>query len=215
MRTLGIDVSHWEGVIDWMKAAPVIGFCYYKCTDGVIAVDEQFSINAHNAKLANIPDAPFHWWQPNQDPAIQARHFVAIAHEIAGRTYKRYIVDIEDRNESPVLTQAGRWSRINILLTVIENMTSTKPVIYTSPGYWNEMIGNNGLFRASTYDLILARYCYAKNPVPPMPWAYYKKQPIAWQFTDYGFCPGVGGPVDMDWFYGTPDECRAYFGAGS
>ncbi len=45
MRTFGVDVSHWEGRINWQVASPAIGFAYYKCTDGTRGIDAQFSNN--------------------------------------------------------------------------------------------------------------------------------------------------------------------------
>ena len=79
MRTFGVDVSHWEGQIDWQSAAPAIGFAYYKCTDGTRYVDDQFQDNRKGCDEAGLPHAPYHYFQPSLDPLAQAEHFIAHA----------------------------------------------------------------------------------------------------------------------------------------
>jgi lysozyme len=204
MRALGIDVSHWEGLIFWQTAAPKIAFAYYKCTDGIAGIDSQFTNNRNGTKNNSIPNAPYHWYKPNQDGVAQAKHFITTA----GKDYKKYIVDVEEY-PNPVIPINTNWLNLKNLLTEIVLETGTIPVIYTGYYKWIEQIGYRP--EAITYDLILARYTYAKNPTCPPPW----KQPKIWQFTDYGFCPGCNegiGDIDMNWFYGTWLDARDYFG---
>ncbi len=210
MRTLGIDVSHWEGVIDWNIARHYANFVYYKCTDGIAGTDVEFNSNRVKCNFFDVPSAPFHWYKPDQSPVSQAVHFISVA----GNKYKQYIIDVEEAsqvNQDKVVFWKNLWNMINQIKTLIGHF----PMIYTGAYFWNEHVSPN--YNILNCDLILARYCYAKNPVPPEPWKSNKVKPKVWQFTDYGFCPGMGnteGNVDMDWFYGTPDECREYFGVG-
>src|SRR4030042_3949808 len=97
MKTFGVDVSHWEGVINWSVAARWIPFVSFKCTDGTAYVDVQFAANKFGCNAAGIPHAPYHWYQPTLDPDQQAQHFV----ETAGEGYHRLIIDVEKGKVNP------------------------------------------------------------------------------------------------------------------
>jgi len=201
MRTIGVDVSHWEGNIDWRSASSSIGFAYYKCTDGVRFVDAQFEHNRKGCTEAGLPHAPYHYFQPALDPLAQAEHFI----RTAGKEYKRYIVDVEqpDRQENITL-------KLNAFLERLELLTAAKPAIYTSAGYWNEFIHPKPAW-AGDYDLIVAHYTLAHQPLLPVGWDRW----LLWQFSDYWSISGCNAEVDADWFNGSNDQCKAWFGNAS
>lgn len=198
MRTFGIDVSHWEGKIDWQTAAPGIGFAYYKCTDGVRHVDEQFLNNQRGCSNAGLPHAPYHYFQPSLDPIAQADHFI----HTAGLQYKRYIVDVEAPQRDKKVTQ-----KLLSFLGRVEVLSGTRPAIYTSAGYWNDFIQPQPLW-APRYDLIIAHYTAAHTPMLPYGWMGY----VIWQFSDYWSVPGCDEVVDANWFNGSLQQCRLWFG---
>ncbi len=68
MFTFGVDVSHWEGKIDWYTAQHWVPFVYFKCTDGVRFVDIRFEANHQACLDFGIPHAPYHYYQPDLDP---------------------------------------------------------------------------------------------------------------------------------------------------
>jgi GH25 family lysozyme M1 (1,4-beta-N-acetylmuramidase) len=206
MRTLGIDVSHWEGHLDWPTVSQVVGFAYFKCTDGTYYVDPTFEANKLGCELAGLPHAPYHYFSPSEDPIAQANHFI----DVAGRAFKRYIVDVEEDEGADDHLPANLLS----FLLYCQQLTGIKPAIYTSAGYWNEFInpkplqGGTICAWARNYDLIVAHYTAAHQPTLPIGWDRW----VAWQFSDYFFVPGSSSEVDADWFNGTLQECRQYFG---
>jgi GH25 family lysozyme M1 (1,4-beta-N-acetylmuramidase) len=198
MRTFGIDVSHWEGNIDWQAAASTIGFAYYKCTDGVRFVDDQFLNNQRGCSEAGLPHAPYHYFQPSLDPTSQADHFI----HTAGKHYRRYILDVEAPERDPKITQ-----KLHTFLDHVEKLTGTQPIIYTSAGYWNDFIQPQPSW-AGAYDLIVAHYTAAHTPMLPIGW----KQFVIWQFSDYWNFPGCGEVADANWYNGNLEQCRYWFG---
>ncbi len=198
MRTFGVDVSHWEGPLDWQLAAPTIGFAYYKCTDGVKFVDPQFSANRQGCRQAGIAHAPYHFYQPTLDPLAQAEHFI----DIAGKSYPRYIVDVEVPDRQEHITQ-----KLLAFLQRLEQLTGLKPAIYTSPGFWDEFIQPHPLW-AGNYELIVAHYTLAHQPTLPTGWSSWR----IWQFSDDWFLRGCQAQADADWFNGSYEECQAWFG---
>jgi len=198
MRTLGVDVSHWEGSIDWKLAAPTIGFAYYKCTDGVRFVDDQFASNRQGCNAAGLAHAPYHYYQPLLDPIAQADHFI----RTAGKGYGRYIVDLEEPERLEGIT-----SKLQLFLERVQQLTAIKPAIYTSAGYWNEFIHPKSAW-SKEYDLLVAHYTLAHSPLLPIGWTTWR----IWQFTDYWFFPGCNSAADGNWFNGNAEECKAWFG---
>jgi GH25 family lysozyme M1 (1,4-beta-N-acetylmuramidase) len=85
MRTIGVDVSHWEGIIDWREASKWVPFAYFKCTDGQSMFDNTFVINRSGCRAAGMPWAPFHYWQSTHDPEEQAVYFVSKVGDHTGR----------------------------------------------------------------------------------------------------------------------------------
>jgi len=198
MRTLGVDASHWEGSIDWKIAAPTIGFAYYKCTDGVRYVDEQFYANRQGCIEAGLAHAPYHFYQPSLDPITQAEYFV----RTAGKGYKRYIVDMEVAERQEDITK-----RLLGFLRRVEQLTGIKPAIYTSAGYWNDFIQPHPQW-ASDYELIIAHYTLAHQPTLPTGWTTWR----IWQFSDDWSFRGCQQQADGDWFNGNFEECQSWFG---
>ena len=213
MRTFGVDVSHWEGYIDWKTAARWIPFVYYKATDGIGHVDNTFTYNRDQCNLLGIPHAPYHYYQTERDPVAQANWFI----ETVGTQYKRYILDLEDppasslqatpnlENPSAILHQIA--PDIRAFLQRCEQLTGIKPAIYTSPGYWNEFVKPKPTW-CRNYDLLVAHYTIAHTPAIPIGWDAY----TIWQFSENYYFPGCISAADGDWFNGDLGQVRAWFG---
>lgn len=199
MRIIGVDVSHWEGSIDWQEASHFVPWCYFKCTDGVGGVDYTFDLNRKGCQQNGIPHAPYHYYQPGQDPATQADHFIAVA----GKDFKRYIVDVEEEEG----VDDKITSDVLVFLLRVAQLTGRRPAIYTSAGYWNQFIKPKPAWSQS-YELIVAHYTAEHTPILPIGWSTW----TAWQFSDHFFFPGCYSAADGDWFAGSLDQVREWFG---
>jgi lysozyme len=199
MKTIGADVSHWEGLINWQLASQWLPFVYYKCTDGEKGVDDTFQHNKEGCQATGMPHAAYHWLQPDQDPLRQADHFV----DTAGDGYHRYIVDVEQKPvEAKDLVQ-----RVYAFLQQVEKRTGIKPAIYTSPAFWNENLKPRPSW-SYKYDLVVANYNLLPHPALPEGWLTY----VIWQYTKFSYFPGMPSEVDGDWFNGDLAAMRAWFG---
>src|SRR5512143_3772416 len=62
MPVQGIDVSYWQGDIDWMQARNAgVRFAYIKATEGGDVVDPKFLQNWQNAKNAGVVRGAYHF----------------------------------------------------------------------------------------------------------------------------------------------------------
>ena len=74
---MGIDVSHYEGVVNWDKVAKYgIHFAFAKATGGLNYTDPQFVHNWHGIRSAAIHRGAYHFFYAGDDPVKQANHFI-------------------------------------------------------------------------------------------------------------------------------------------
>ena len=73
----GIDVSKYQGDIDWHKAKTSgVSFAFIKATEGGDRVDDMFDEHWRGAKAAGVPRAPYHFYYFCRPADEQARWFI-------------------------------------------------------------------------------------------------------------------------------------------
>src|SRR5215467_14678034 len=81
----GIDVSHFQGSIDWEEvAAQGIGFAFVKATDG-LGTDPAFATNWSGANQAGILRGAYHFFRPKLSAIDQAKHFCEVVESLGVR----------------------------------------------------------------------------------------------------------------------------------
>lgn len=75
----GIDVSHWQGSLDWhaLAAAYRLDFAFAKATEHEGYVDPRFRANWVGIADAGLVRGAYHFARPDSDPRDDARAFVA------------------------------------------------------------------------------------------------------------------------------------------
>ncbi|WP_189931637.1 GH25 family lysozyme [Streptomyces sulfonofaciens] len=201
----GIDVSHYQGSINWssVKAAG-IEFAWIKATEGTTYKDPTFNTNYLNAYNAGVIRGAYHFARPDvSDGASQANYFAS-----SGGAWSRDnltlpgVLDIEGSCYG--LSQASMRSWISAFYTTYKNRTGRDIVIYTSPSWWNSCTGSwNGM--AALTPLWVAHWTTASSPSLPGGFGAW----TVWQYTDAGAVGGVSGAVDRDRFNGSHDRLLA------
>jgi lysozyme len=205
-RIIGTDVSHWQGNIDFdkMKAAGA-QFVFMKASQAAWT-DQRFVRNWQAAKDAGIFRGAYHFIDWTRTAQQQADHFsnVLLAH---GMGDLPPVADFELRQGAPSQPQATLFLRV--FCERVEANTGKRPMVYTAPYVWREMGSTDPYWRR--YDLWLAHYTTASNPLTTPPWHAWK----FWQFTERG--PGSvygvsSAAIDLNYWHGTLDELREYAG---
>ena len=76
----GIDVSAYQGEIDWeVLAKQDILFAYIKATEGSSYVDEYFNTNFENANKTNLKVGAYHFFSYDSSGLAQAENFINTA----------------------------------------------------------------------------------------------------------------------------------------
>src|SRR5439155_18213192 len=94
----GIDVSHWQGTIDFdAVAADGIRFVFAKASEGTDYVDPNYTTNRSDASAAGLAFGAYHYAQPSSstgDAVDEANHFVDTAQPGSGDLLP--VIDLED-----------------------------------------------------------------------------------------------------------------------
>jgi len=203
----GIDVSHFNGSVDWARVAGAgYKFVYAKATEGDTLDDAPYAAYRAGAGASELRFGAYHFARPQGattgaievDAVAEADHYLDVAQPRPGDLLP--VLDLEvtgGLSQSPLSIWTLTW------LHEVEARLHVKPIIYTSPHFWETALANNSAFAASGYRFLwVAHYTTAPAPnVPAQNWGGHGW--TFWQWTDCGRIPGISGCVDRDRFSGT------------
>ncbi len=194
----GIDVSHYQGKVNWNEVAKAgKAFAFIKATDG-IASDPMFAVNWPNAEAAGFRRGGYHFFRALSDPLRQANHFLRQVEDDPGELPP--VLDFEMLGSASVdqaLCAARIWMK------AVEEATGRKPILYTGPAFWSACL-NSAMF--ANHPLWISHYTLAAQPRIPPVWKTWD----FWQYSEKGVVPGISGPVDLNCFNGTLMELDAF-----
>lgn len=197
----GIDVSHWQGTVDWNTvSAEGIEFAFIKATEGGDYTDPRFAANWAGARRAGVVRGAYHFFRPQTDAMAQAAHFLRTVQLAPGDLPPVLDVEVTDGRSADVVAAGVRtWLR------EVERATGRRPVIYTRASFWTAQMGA----QLGDYPLWVAHYG-AAEPNIPSGWSGW----TFWQHSDAGRVAGISGDVDLNWFNGGRDELDAFASSG-
>ncbi|KAF3995895.1 glycoside hydrolase family 25 protein [Glaciimonas immobilis] len=148
----GIDVSHYQGLIDWsIVKSNSIGFAFAKATQGSNIVDPCFSTNWANMKAVGLLRGAYHFFDSSCDSHAQAQNFLTTVGSLDAEDLPP-VLDIEEflgaYGNTDLPTNVQTW------LDVVEQGLGRKPMIYTGTSFWNQYMNN----QFGDYPLWIAEY---------------------------------------------------------
>lgn len=195
----GIDVSHYQGSINWSSAKSAgTAFAYIKATEGTTYTDPDFSANYLNAYNAKVIRGAYAFAQPSSSSgASQANYFAAHGGAwSADNLTLPGMVDLEGGCYG--MSESAMDSWILSFYNAYKSDTGRDIVIYTSPSWWDTCTGDWSGMSAKS-PLFEADWTTASTPSVPAGFPYA----TLWQYTDSGSVSGISGAVDRDKFNGT------------
>jgi lysozyme len=195
----GIDVSHWQGDINWgLVKNNDISFAYIKATEGTDYVDQKFSKNVREAKKAGILIGAYHFCTPAdiKDSINEANHYINIVNKYTNFDYLDLppVIDIE-KNNGLAKNQISKI--IRTWVDKVEAETGVQPIIYSYAHFIKDYLDAS----LNNIPLWLAHYDSIKLP-DFLPWRHW----MFLQYTDKGQVSGISGNVDMNEFSGGKKE---------
>ena len=196
----GIDVSHWQKIIDWkLVKKSGVRFAFIKATEfpdkqQKLWTDPNFKQNAAGCVENDILFGAYHFFRTHVNSVVQAQDFCGVIKE-SGFTLPP-VVDLEAAGcRGPRLAEM-----VSNFLFTVEDILGCKPIIYTSSGFWFSYIFN-GYYKnadfAIGYPLWIANYGRLFPP-PLYPFAGWH----FWQYSESGKVPGVITNCDLNFYSG-------------
>lgn len=191
MQEKCIDVSVWQGDIDWVAVKKSgVNYAMLRSSYGVEnpdQVDKKFKQNIKNATAAGVKCGIYHYSYA-KSPTEAKREAEFCLKTIAGCKIELPVAfDLEDN------------SQVNLGKSVLTNMViafcdAVKAAGYVPMFYTNLSWINNYLDKAlltSKYDLWLAQWNVSKPAISC----------ALWQYSEKGTVPGISGNVDVNYLY--------------
>ena len=206
VRAKGLDVSNWNGTINWGKVAHAgYSFAFGKATEGTGYVDKTYTTNRNGSEAAGLVFGAYHFARPagtslagaTRSAISQADHFLAVAGPQPGELPP--VLDLEVTGN---LTKARLLAWTLAWLGEIEARTGVAPFVYTSPLFWKGRLGDSTAAAAAGTRLWIAHWTANSQPtVPAQNWN--GKGWKFWQWTDCVAVPGLKHCSDGDRMNGT------------
>jgi lysozyme len=190
----GIDVSHYQGRINWDEVArdSKVTDVYLKATEGTGNVDDTYSYNFNECKRVGLKVGSYHFFRPQLSAKSQFDNFMSRVE--TRRQDLLPVVDIETTNG---VSDAVLQTRLLEFCELLEKEFGKKPIIYTGKNFYNKHIHGNSRLRA--YKFFIAAYSFIE------PDLYDDNDYVLWQYSATGSVRGIRGNVDMSRFVGRHD----------
>ena len=195
----GIDVSHYQGTINWpsVRAAGIV-FAYAKATEGITYTDPLFTNNWSGMQAAGVVRGAYLFFHSNDDPTAEADHFLSVVGAILpGDLPPMLDVEVTDSQSMAVIV-----ANLSACAARLQAVTGRVPVIYTSPSFWTGSVGSTAF---SDFPLWIANWGVT-CPGMPVGWTNW----AIWQYSSTGTVGGITGAVDLDKFNGTTSDLLAF-----
>lgn len=197
----GVDVSHYQGVIDWeVLASEGIQFAYIKATEGSSHVDDRFLYNLQQAQKTDLLVGAYHFFSFDSLGEKQASNF--IKNVKLDESMLPPVVDVEyygNKKKNPPNADTLR-GELQIYLDTIQEYYNRTPIIYATEEMWNAYL--KGYF--NSYPLWIRNVI--TKPQIDSEWTF-------WQYSNRGRLEGYHGEeayIDLNVFYGEEEQWREF-----
>ena len=195
----GVDVSEYQGEIDWEKLSNQnIDFAYIKATEGSSYTDERFQYNYQNAITTNLKIGAYHFFSFDSDAISQSENYIKNVPK--DMNLLPPVVDIEfygDKNKNIPDVETTR-EQLKKLLERLEEYYQKKPIIYATNTSYNLYIKDN----FEEYKIWIRDIFSTPNLKDDRKWTL-------WQYTNRERLEGYNGEekfIDMNVFNGSYEE---------
>ncbi|HEV2901084.1 MAG TPA: GH25 family lysozyme [Pseudaminobacter sp.] len=202
----GVDVSRWQGEIDWAKLrSQGANFAYIKATDGGDHLDPMFRKNWRAAGQAGLRRGAYHFFYWCRTAGEQADWFIRNVPKVAGALPP--VIDVEwngdSRNCRKRPSRARVLEKMQVFMDRLEAHYGQRPIIYTAPDFYRDNL--KGAFPNHPFWL----RSVAAHPAK----VYPGRKWVFWQYSGSGLSHGVEGRIDLNVFHGDESEWRAWVGS--
>src|ERR1700694_2615093 len=146
----GIDTSHYSNISLQQMQAMARNNCLYfnfiKASEGATIQDPAFTTLWDISRKSGLVCGAYHFFRPLADVGAQAANFIAQYKKVSRAGVLPPVVDLEwaiagGKDQWPQLAAGQRVPVLKMFLSALEAECKLKPIIYTAPAFWKELIG--------------------------------------------------------------------------
>ncbi|MDX1102449.1 glycosyl hydrolase [Sinorhizobium medicae] len=207
MAVHGVDVSRWQGDINWAKLrSQGANFAYIKATDGGDHLDPMFKKNWRRANEAGLKRGAYHFFYWCRTAGEQADWF--IRNVPRDPTALPHVIDVEWNGESSCKRRPSRervLEKMQVFMDKLERHYGQRPIIYTAPDFYRDNL--QGAFPNHPFWLRSVA-AHPSKVYPGRKWVF-------WQYSGSGLSHGVEGRIDLNVFNGSEEDWHNWVAARS
>lgn len=184
----GIDVSRYQGNIDWQRVARDhhAEYAYIKVSENAGLIDPRYSDNVREARRAKVPIGSYHFYSPSASPSVQLMNMKRAMPNLKLQDLVP-MIDVEVRGRG---NHKSFIENLRQFLRGVEREYGVKPIIYTGTHFYNKYLAGH----FDDYMFMVARYgdeppCLDGDP-----------KLVIWQYSDCGRVSGINCHVDLSTF---------------
>ena len=184
LETLGIDVSHHNGKINWGQL-PDVEFVYVKATEGATYVDPMYQQNIKGARAKKLRVGAYHYFRTTSSVQKQFENYKE--HVKKSDIDLIPMVDVEE---------CKKWSTVQFqdslmrFIQLVKSHYGKAPMIYSVNTFYNKYCAP----KFNNYYLMIGRYGNEE------PFIKGKGTYTIWQKSQTGKIAGILKNVDIDIF---------------
>ncbi|MCC7534826.1 MAG: glycoside hydrolase family 25 protein [Deltaproteobacteria bacterium] len=202
----GIDVSRWQGDIDWdAVAGSGIDFAITRIGDGLYE-DPTFPGNYEAIAARGMVRGSYQFFRPVRDAMEQADIVIRYLGRL-GPGDLPAVIDVENTPGDALPSRDVMRAQVRAWIDRVREGTGKTPMIYTGPYFWDDNVASTDFADNPLWIAHWGVTC-ARLPTGWTSWVFH-------QTSDSGSIPGISGNVDTDVFDGTRAELDAFAAGGS
>ena len=201
-RIRGVDVSSWQGIINWDELATQTDFVYIKATEGSGLVDPRFEYNLSGASSTKLRVGCYLFFSFESKGETQAKNFIRYVPKYDNMLPPAVDIEFYGGNEADPPSREEVTYELSILLDELKYYYKMRPVIYATKSSYEHYI--SGTF--DEYDIWI-RDILCEPELPD------GRESRFWQYSDKGKLRGYSGDepfIDLNAFNGSRDDFRNY-----
>lgn len=196
----GIDVSYWQGTIDWAQVKTVKKYAIMRAAHALKA-DTKFDANWKACHAQGLRCGVYQFFEPGIDPIAQADLMLGMMGKLQPGDLPP-VIDVEskiDATPAQLAAAVGKW------IAHVEKASGRKPMIYSGGYFWEDNVKSSAFLGNPLWH---PQYCTNCCPNVANPWKTW----FFWQHSSTGSVAGIKGNVDLDRWNGTLAELEKFSG---
>lgn len=210
----GIDISKYQGNVDFKRIDTSISFIIIKSTEGINLKDKKFDYNWNNVKNTKqkVYRGAYHYFRPNKSGIEQAKFFLETVQfkkgdivpviDVEQIHYFVYYTKVKVKRGHKIYYKKRRRIYINNqvayhnlrdMVDYIYKHLKVKPIIYTTTSHWNSYYAKSFQNEHHHFLWIADYRKKVKDPKVPFGWNWH-----IWQYSPKGRVCGIKNCVDIN-----------------